>query len=202
MCDRSDDFPELSDAQKARLASHRIRPPRYVSRPAQRHRDTGGHGGRAQPAFVLRHQQRNVDQRRARPARGRAVCCSAGTDSAQNPRRGAAGSATTRAGTRSWSPAMCGSPRLTPTTSSTKSSRSSAPCAITALPVATRAPQCGRRSATSPSEAEHASAITCECCGEPGSLHHNYLVKTLCARCAETLGYAPTPPGIAEEPGF
>lgn len=40
------------------------------------------------------------------------------------------------------------------------------------------------------SEAEHASAVTCECCGEPGSLHHNYLVKTLCPSCAETLGYA------------
>lgn len=29
------------------------------------------------------------------------------------------------------------------------------------------------------SEAEHASAVTCECCGEPGVLHQgNYLVKT------------------------
>jgi hypothetical protein len=43
------------------------------------------------------------------------------------------------------------------------------------------------------SEAEHASAVTCERCGEPGSLHQNYLVKTLCPSCAETLGYAPAP---------
>lgn len=52
------------------------------------------------------------------------------------------------------------------------------------------------------SEAKRASAITCECCGEPGSLHHNYLVKTLCASCGETLGYVPKPPRIAEGPGF
>lgn len=44
------------------------------------------------------------------------------------------------------------------------------------------------------SEAEHASASTCERCGEPGVLHRgNHLVKTLCASCAETLGYASTP---------
>jgi hypothetical protein len=43
------------------------------------------------------------------------------------------------------------------------------------------------------SEAEHASTITCERCGEPGVLHKGkLLLKTLCAACAETLGYAPT----------
>ena len=44
-------------------------------------------------------------------------------------------------------------------------------------------------------EAERISAITCERCGEPGLLHEtNHLVKTLCASCAETLGYMPTTP--------
>jgi hypothetical protein len=42
------------------------------------------------------------------------------------------------------------------------------------------------------SEAERASASTCECCGEPGLLHKTtYRVKTLCATCAETLRYEP-----------
>jgi len=41
-------------------------------------------------------------------------------------------------------------------------------------------------------EAERASAITCERCGEPGVLHETrYLVKTLCAACADSLGYPP-----------
>lgn len=41
-------------------------------------------------------------------------------------------------------------------------------------------------------EAERASAITCERCGEPGVLHETrYLVKTLCAACADSLGYSP-----------
>ena len=41
-------------------------------------------------------------------------------------------------------------------------------------------------------EAERASAITCERCGEPGVLHETrYLVKTLCASCADSLGYTP-----------
>lgn len=39
-------------------------------------------------------------------------------------------------------------------------------------------------------EAERASAITCERCSEPGILHETrYLVKTLCASCAASLGY-------------
>ncbi len=39
-------------------------------------------------------------------------------------------------------------------------------------------------------EAERASAITCERCSEPGVLHETrYLVKTLCASCAGSLGY-------------
>jgi hypothetical protein len=39
-------------------------------------------------------------------------------------------------------------------------------------------------------EAERESAITCELCGEPGQLHKsNYRLKTLCAGCANTLGY-------------
>jgi hypothetical protein len=41
-------------------------------------------------------------------------------------------------------------------------------------------------------EAERASAITCERCGEPGVLHETRcLVKTLCASCANRLGYTP-----------
>lgn len=41
-------------------------------------------------------------------------------------------------------------------------------------------------------EAERASAITCERCSEPGVLHETrYLVKTLCASCADSLGYTP-----------
>jgi hypothetical protein len=41
-------------------------------------------------------------------------------------------------------------------------------------------------------EAERASAITCERCGERGVLHETrYLVKTLCASCANSLGYTP-----------
>ncbi|ORB62780.1 hypothetical protein [Mycolicibacterium tusciae] len=41
-------------------------------------------------------------------------------------------------------------------------------------------------------EAERASAITCERCGEPGVLHETrYLVKTVCASCAHSLGYTP-----------
>ena len=43
-------------------------------------------------------------------------------------------------------------------------------------------------------EAERASVITCERCGEPGVLHKaNHWLKTLCPSCAETLGYAPAP---------
>ncbi len=39
-------------------------------------------------------------------------------------------------------------------------------------------------------EAEQASAITCERCGERGVLHETrFLVKTLCASCAGSLGY-------------
>jgi hypothetical protein len=45
-------------------------------------------------------------------------------------------------------------------------------------------------------EAERASAVTCERCGEPGVLHETrYLVKTLCASCAERLGYIPVQQG-------
>jgi hypothetical protein len=45
------------------------------------------------------------------------------------------------------------------------------------------------------SDAERASAATCERCSELGVLHRgNHLVKTLCASCAEILGYAPVPP--------
>lgn len=42
-------------------------------------------------------------------------------------------------------------------------------------------------------DAEHASAITCERCGQPGILHQSpgIRVKTLCASCAEQLGYLP-----------
>jgi hypothetical protein len=43
-------------------------------------------------------------------------------------------------------------------------------------------------------EAEQASARTCERCGEPGVLHRrNHWLKTLCTSCAETLRYAPIP---------
>jgi len=41
-------------------------------------------------------------------------------------------------------------------------------------------------------DAERASAITCERCSETGVLHETRdLVKTLCASCADTLGYTP-----------
>lgn len=44
-------------------------------------------------------------------------------------------------------------------------------------------------------EAQRLSAITCERCGEPGILQRrNDWRKTLCASCAETLHYTPTPP--------
>lgn len=43
-------------------------------------------------------------------------------------------------------------------------------------------------------EALRASAVTCEWCSEPGALYETrYRVKTLCACCADTLGYTPTP---------
>lgn len=43
-------------------------------------------------------------------------------------------------------------------------------------------------------DAERASAITCECCGQPGVLQRTrYRTKTLCVSCAATLGYAPAP---------
>lgn len=44
--------------------------------------------------------------------------------------------------------------------------------------------------------AERASAITCERCGATGFLRHTARgwVKTLCASCADTLGYVPVPP--------
>jgi len=39
-------------------------------------------------------------------------------------------------------------------------------------------------------DAERASAVTCERCSEPGVLHETrYLVKTLCASCANSFGY-------------
>lgn len=39
-------------------------------------------------------------------------------------------------------------------------------------------------------EAERKSAVTCENCGEPGTLHHrNYWLKTLCKNCANKFGY-------------
>jgi ribosomal protein L37E len=45
-------------------------------------------------------------------------------------------------------------------------------------------------------DAERTSAITCERCGEPGALHHSpHRIKTLCATCADTLGYLPKLPG-------
>jgi hypothetical protein len=41
-------------------------------------------------------------------------------------------------------------------------------------------------------EAERVSAIICERCSEPGVLHETrYLVKTLCASCADSLSYTP-----------
>ena len=42
-------------------------------------------------------------------------------------------------------------------------------------------------------DAERASALICERCGEPGMLHQSrrIRVKTLCATCAEQLGYTP-----------
>jgi hypothetical protein len=44
-------------------------------------------------------------------------------------------------------------------------------------------------------DAERASAITCERCGEPGILQRTlYWAKTLCHSCAKPLGYAPVPP--------
>ena len=44
-------------------------------------------------------------------------------------------------------------------------------------------------------DAERASAVTCERCGEPGILQRTkYWAKTLCHACAEPLGYAPVPP--------
>jgi hypothetical protein len=39
-------------------------------------------------------------------------------------------------------------------------------------------------------DAQRASTVTCERCGQPGVLRHNgNLVKTLCTPCADTLGY-------------
>lgn len=44
-------------------------------------------------------------------------------------------------------------------------------------------------------DAERASAITCERCGEPGVLQRTrYWAKTLCHACADPLGYAPVLP--------
>jgi hypothetical protein len=44
-------------------------------------------------------------------------------------------------------------------------------------------------------DAERASALTCERCGEPGILHQTRRVwfKTLCSTCADELGYLPAP---------
>ena len=42
-------------------------------------------------------------------------------------------------------------------------------------------------------EAERASATTGERCGESG-VRHEYWLETLCASCAEPLGYVPVPP--------
>ena len=45
-------------------------------------------------------------------------------------------------------------------------------------------------------DAERISAITCERCGEPGVLQDTrYWVKTLCASCADELGYVYRPDG-------
>ncbi|GLP76373.1 hypothetical protein TUM20983_34830 [Mycobacterium antarcticum] len=47
-------------------------------------------------------------------------------------------------------------------------------------------------------DAERASAITCERCGEPGVLQRTrYWAKTLCHSCAEPLGYAPVSQDMA-----
>jgi hypothetical protein len=44
-------------------------------------------------------------------------------------------------------------------------------------------------------DAERASAITCERCGQSGMLQRTrYWAKTLCHSCAEPLGYVPVPP--------
>jgi hypothetical protein len=44
-------------------------------------------------------------------------------------------------------------------------------------------------------DAERASAITCERCGQPGVLQRTrYWAKTLCHSCADPLGYAPVAP--------
>lgn len=44
-------------------------------------------------------------------------------------------------------------------------------------------------------KAERASAIACERCGQPGFIHQSPLrIKTLCAECADILGYLPKPP--------
>lgn len=44
-------------------------------------------------------------------------------------------------------------------------------------------------------DAERASAVTCERCGEAGVLQRTrYWAKTLCHACAEPLGYSPVPP--------
>jgi hypothetical protein len=44
-------------------------------------------------------------------------------------------------------------------------------------------------------DAERASAITCERCGEPGVLQRTrYWAKTLCHTCADRLGYTPVAP--------
>ncbi len=44
-------------------------------------------------------------------------------------------------------------------------------------------------------DAERASAITCERCGEPGVLQRTrFWAKTLCHACADPLGYAPVLP--------
>ncbi|GLP78623.1 hypothetical protein [Mycobacterium antarcticum] len=44
-------------------------------------------------------------------------------------------------------------------------------------------------------DAQRASAITCERCGQPGILQRTrYWAKTLCHSCAGPLGYAPVPP--------
>ncbi len=44
-------------------------------------------------------------------------------------------------------------------------------------------------------DAQRASAVTCERCGEPGVLQRTrYWAKTLCHACAGPLGYAPVPP--------
>lgn len=50
-------------------------------------------------------------------------------------------------------------------------------------------------------DAERASAITCEPCGAPGTLHNKGpWVKTLCESCAEILGYTSRSTASAAEP--